>query len=147
MGKFWWAAIVILALIAVVLRYNLLFLMSLFLALMGGLSLLWARVCLAGVGYRRRFGDTRLFYGEETDLYVEIVNAKPLPLAWLRAEDELPAALEIPTTRLVLSYRPGRQRLVNLLSLRWYERVTRHYRVPRDPSRGLAVWSGGAHVG
>lgn len=135
MGGWWWSLIAVLALFSVILRHNLLFLMSLLLALLGGVSLLWTRYCLAGVSYRRRFGATRLFYGEETDLYVEMVNAKPLPLAWLHVEDEFPADVELLTGQLRYHYLPRRRRLVNLLSLRWYERVTRHYRV-RGNQRG-----------
>jgi uncharacterized protein (DUF58 family) len=138
-GRFWWVLIGVLAFLSVLMRHNLLFLMSLFLALIGGVSLLWARVCLEAVSYRRRFASTRLFYGEETEVTVEITNAKPLPLAWLRAEDEIPAALELPTAHLVSGYRPGRKRLVNLLSMRWYERVTRRYRV-RGMRRGAWQW-------
>jgi uncharacterized protein (DUF58 family) len=129
MGKFWWTMTGLLALTSVLLRYNLLFLLSLFLALIGGVSLWWARTCLVGVSYRRSFESTRLFYGEEIDFGVEIVNAKPLPLAWLRAEDEAPEALDFGAAKLSYSHRPRRRLLVNLLSLRWYERVTRHYRL------------------
>jgi uncharacterized protein (DUF58 family) len=135
MGRAWWSIIGLLVLLSVILRHNLLFLMSLLLALLGGATLLWTRYCLAGMSYRRRFSSPRLFYGEETDLYVEIVNAKPLPLAWLRIEDEYPAEVKLLTSRLYYSYRPGRRLLVNLLSLRWYERVTRHYRL-RGTHRG-----------
>ncbi len=135
MSKAWWGVIALVALVSVLLRHDLLFLMSLFMALVGLASHLWTRYCLAGVSYRRRFGSTRLFFGEETDLYVEIVNAKPLPLAWLRAEDEFPADLEIVPGRVHYSHLPRRRLLVNLLSLRWYERVTRHYRL-RGARRG-----------
>lgn len=131
----WWFAFGALALISVLLRNNLLFLLSLFLLLIGGVAALWARACLIGVTYRRTVGALRLFPGEETDLTVEIVNAKPLPLAWLRAEDEFPRTLEITPSKLVPSYRAGRAFLVNLLSLRWYERVTRRYRL-RATRRG-----------
>ena len=129
MSPVWWWVVGLLALGSVILRNNLLFLLSLFLLLIGGVSLAWTRICLAGVTYTRRVGSLRLFYGESTEYVVEIVNAKPLPLAWLRAEDELPAALEMTGVNLAASYRPGRVRLTNLLSLRWYERVTRRYRL------------------
>ena len=125
----WAWGLVGLALLAVFLRSAPLLLLTFFLALIAGAALLWLRVCLQGVTYRRRFGSLRLFHGEATDLHIEIANAKPLPLAWLRAEDEVPKALAIEPARLSASHRPGRQRLLNLLSLRWYERVTRHYRV------------------
>lgn len=135
MEKIWWVVVAFVAILSAALGHNLLLMMSLFLALIGGASHLWARYCLAGVSYRRRFGSTRLFFGEETDFHVEIVNAKPLPLAWLRAEDEFPADLELLNGRLHASYRPGRRLLINLLSLRWYERVIRHYRI-RGSHRG-----------
>lgn len=135
MSARWWFAFGLVALTSVLLRNDLLFLLSLFLLLIGAVSSLWTRVCLTGVTYRRRFGSQRLYFGEETDLTVEIVNAKALPLAWLRVEDEFPSALSLSAAKLAVSYRPGRSFLVNLLSLRWYERVTRRYRV-RATRRG-----------
>ncbi|HAJ37034.1 MAG TPA: DUF58 domain-containing protein [Chloroflexi bacterium] len=127
--KPWAWALLGLALLAVVLRSAPLLLLTLLLALIAGAALLWWRVCLVGVSYRRRFSQLRLFHGDEATLDIELINAKPLPLAWLRAEDELPRALTIQPARLSHSHRPGRVRLINLVSLRWYERVTRHYRV------------------
>lgn len=127
--KAWMWALIGLALLAVVLRSAPLFLLTILLALIAGVALLWWRVCLSAVTYRRRFGQARLFYGDETTFDIEIVNAKPLPLAWLRAEDEAPRALTVTPVQLAHSHRPGRMRLINLISLRWYERVTRHYTV------------------
>ncbi|MCC6456753.1 MAG: DUF58 domain-containing protein [Caldilineaceae bacterium] len=137
MSNFWWFVIGMLALVSILLRNNLLFLLSLFMLLVGGVALLWTRTCLTAVSYRRRIGAHYLFYGEETDLAIEVINAKPLPLAWLRAEDEMPAKLELDATPLATSHLTGRARLVNLMSLRWYERVTRRYRL-RGARRG--VW-------
>lgn len=138
--KPWAWGLLALGVLAVVLRSAPLFFLALLLGLIAGASLLWLRVCLLGVSYRRRIERTRLFHGDETTLDIEIVNAKPLPLAWLRAEDDLPKALPIEPGRLAHSYQPGRQRLINLISLRWYERVTRHYRV-RAAQRG--AWAFG----
>src|SRR4029078_2870366 len=70
------------------------------------------------------------------DLWIEIVNAKPLPLAWLRTDDEPPSKVQMLTGAAVSSNKPTRAVLTNLLSLRWYERVTRHYRL-RGTQRGL----------
>jgi uncharacterized protein (DUF58 family) len=139
MKKGWWGIIGLLLLVSVVLRHDLLFLMALLLGLIGEVSYIWARYCLAGVTCTRRFGTTRLFHGEETDLYVEIVNAKPLPLPWLRVEDEFPGEMQLLTARLDYSHFPGRRRLVNLVSLRWYERVRRRYRL-RGRRRGAWVF-------
>ncbi len=129
MGTLWWLIIALLLISSALLRNNLLFLLGLFLLLIAGVSQLWTRYCLAGVGYRRRFGSARLFFGEETELAVEFVNAKPLPLAWLRVEDDIPGSFEVRGAKTEGSHLVGRARLVNLLSLRWYERVTRRYRI------------------
>jgi uncharacterized protein (DUF58 family) len=91
-------------------------------------SWVWGRYCLVGVTYARHFASTRLFFGEETDLWIEVVNAKPLPLTWLRAEDEFPLELKIQNTDPAF-VTPNRHSLVNLYSLRWYERVRRRYRL------------------
>lgn len=136
MNWFWWWVAGALVLFGAWLRSELIFLLGLFLSLTGGVSLLWARVCLAQVTYRRRLGSLRLFAGEETDLSVEITNAKPLPLAWLHANDEFPTSLTLTTSNLASSHRPNRVRLENHLSLRWYERVTRRYRL-RANERGV----------
>lgn len=138
--KPWMWALIGLALLAVLLRSAPLLLLTILLALIAGVALLWWRVCLSGVTYRRRFGQARLFHGDETAFDIEIVNAKPLPLAWLRAEDEVPKALTLTPVQLAHSHRPGRMRLINLISLRWYERVTRHYTV-RGVARG--AWAFG----
>ncbi|MEK7787514.1 MAG: hypothetical protein AAB658_19090, partial [Chloroflexota bacterium] len=92
--------ITLLLLLSIALRNPILFLLGALMALVAGASALWGRYCLAGVAYDRRFGSTRLVCGEETDVWVEIVNAKPLPLAWLKAEDEVPA--ELPLERVDL---------------------------------------------
>ncbi|HHY57135.1 MAG TPA: DUF58 domain-containing protein [Chloroflexi bacterium] len=138
--KPWAWALAGLGLLAVLLRSAPLLLLTLLLALLAGAALLWWRVCLVGVSYRRHFSQLRLFHGDEATFDVDLVNAKPLPLAWLRAEDELPKALTITPARLAPSHRAGRVRLINLVSLRWYERVTRHYRV-RGVQRG--AWAFG----
>jgi uncharacterized protein (DUF58 family) len=129
LSRLTWIVIILLLFISVAMRQPLLFVMSLVLALLAGASELWARYCLTAVHYRRTFGTKRLFFGEETDVRVQVVNAKPLPLSWLRTDDEWPLAL-LPESVRPQGTRPlGRQRLVNIFSLRWYERVVRHYRI------------------
>lgn len=118
-----------LALLSLVLRSPLLFLLASLLALVTGASALWERYCLSGVSYARRLGAERLFCGESTELWIEIVNAKPLPLAWLRAQDEFPESVSVDRARLSPSGEPHRLLLTSLLNLRWYERVRRHYRL------------------
>lgn len=124
-----WSLIGLLFLASVVLRSNFLFLIALLLAVVGAVVAIWGRYCLAGVSYERRLGATRLFHGEETEMDIAIVNAKPLPLPWLRVDDEMPEGVGIHPGALHSSHLPARVIMTNLLSLRWYERVTRHYRL------------------
>jgi uncharacterized protein (DUF58 family) len=138
-GRIWWIAVGVTALAGAIQVNRLLLILSLLLALVGGASLLWARYCLAGVTYRRHFTAPRIFLGEETDLLIETTNAKPLPLAWLQMTDEFPADVDLLTGVLHRSLNPRRRLLVNTLALRWYERVTRRYRL-RGKQRGVWVF-------
>jgi len=71
--------------ISVTIRNPLLFLLNLVLLSIFFVSWLWGRYCLAAVTYARRFTTDRLFPGEETDFWIEVVNAKPMtkfPTGW-----------------------------------------------------------------
>jgi uncharacterized protein (DUF58 family) len=126
---------VILFVASVVLQNPLLFLVAVLLALVAGVTALWGRYALAGVTYTRRLGTTRMFVGEETDLWLEVANAKPLPLAWLKVNDEFPAEMALVKGRLLRTHKESRRQLVNLLSLRFYERVRKRYHL-RAQHRG-----------
>lgn len=129
MGRTGWAAAVFILLLALFTRNSLIFTMALILSLLGLVVWLWSRFCLSEVTYRRNFGVERLFFGEQTELLVEVTNAKPLPLAWLRCEDEIPLALELTPDERARHYLPSRRVLVNLFSLGLYQRVIRRYTV------------------
>jgi uncharacterized protein (DUF58 family) len=115
--------------ISLLARNPLLFLVAVLLGLVTGASALWDRYALARVTYHRQLGVARLFPGEETELTLEIVNAKPLPLAWLRIDDEFPGEIELLRGKLLYSHQPGRRMLSTLTSLRFYDRVRRRYRL------------------
>lgn len=140
MKQNWWTAIIFVILLSALLRQNTMLLIGVMLALVGGASHVWAHYCLHGVSYQRRFGRNKLFYGEESELFMEVVNAKPLPLAWLITVDEVPSELPLLSADVFRTGDPRRRILVNTLSLRWYERVTRRYRL-RANQRG--VWAFG----
>lgn len=108
------------------------FLLGLVLLLSAGASYLWDRYCLANVEYRRLFTPRRAFHGETITFTMEVTNRKPLPLAWLEIVDELPQELVPLRGRIIPSLRQRRQHLVNLFSVRWYERVRRHFTVRCD---------------
>lgn len=111
------------------------FLLGFIILLSAGASYLWDRYSLARVEYRRSFTPRRAFHGETVTFTMEITNRKPLPLAWLEVVDELPQELVLLKGRVIPSVRQRRQHLVNLFSVRWYERVRRHFTV-RCGARG-----------
>lgn len=140
MGRIGWTAAVLILLLALFTRNSQIFIMSLILLLLGGVVWLWSRYCLSEVTYKRKFGVNRLFFGEQTELLLEVTNAKPLPLAWLRCEDEIPLAVNLSPDERASHYIPGRRLLVNLFSLGLYERVIRRYTITGN-QRG--AWSYG----
>jgi uncharacterized protein (DUF58 family) len=158
-NKNWWTFLVALFGLSVIMRLRGLFFFAALLALASGASLLWFRFCLHGVSYRRKFRDSHIFSGEETELSIEVTNAKPLPLPWLLVRDGFPKGVSLLTGFLQLptedpekatsqdrapvqngpSGRNGGPPVVSLtdiVSLRWYERVRRTYRI-QVPRRGI----------
>lgn len=137
----WWWFIGLLFAISLLLRYDILFLFTVLLALTSGASALWYRYCLQGVTFRRRLRDERIFFGEETELTIEVTNAKPLPLPWLLFRDAFPRGLSLITGEL--NETPQQENAIlslnDMLSLRWYERVQRTYRI-RGDQRGLYLF-------
>ena len=129
MGRTGWTAAVLILLVALITRNSLIFTMALIMGLLGTVVWLWSRYSLSEVTYRRRFGVDRLFFGEQTELLLEVTNAKPLPLAWLRCEDEIPVALGLAPDERANHYHPSRRVLVNIFSLGLYQRVVRRYTV------------------
>jgi uncharacterized protein (DUF58 family) len=116
--------------VSLLLREGLLFVVSLILLLIAAVSHVWERYCLVGLGYRRQFGHSRAFFGEQVPLTIEITNDKPLPLAWLEIEDIVPGQrMRLEPGQTSPSHIPGRRLVSMLLSMRWYERVRRQYRV------------------
>lgn len=128
-GDLWLLLTIALVLVALVAQQASLFIVGGLLLATAGASRLWERYCLSRVEYTRTLTPPRAFPGETVELRVQVANRKPLPLAWLQAEDEAPmAAAFADTAQLAPSFKTGRQVLVHLLGLRWYERVTRTYR-------------------
>jgi uncharacterized protein (DUF58 family) len=118
-------------------REPLLFVVALILLLTAATTQLWERYCTVGLGYRRELGQTRAFFDEEVLLTIEITNDKPLPLAWLEVDDTVPGeGLHVAPGSVGPSHMPGRRMLSMLLSVRWFERVRRHYRI-RCNKRGV----------
>ncbi len=91
----------------------------------------WARHGLRRVSYRRRLERDRVGWGEEAPLTIEVWNRKPLPLAWLRADDEVTGAVVVRERGLTDTERVGPV-LRNVWTLAPFERVTRRFHVSAD---------------
>jgi uncharacterized protein (DUF58 family) len=136
-GEAWVWLIGSLLLVSLWLREAQLFVIACILLLVAGVSYLWQRYCLDGVAYERRLGQQRAFHGESVPLTVEVRNEKALPLPWVEVEDTVPGGKVIlEPQHTTPSHIPGRRLLTMLLSVRWYERVRRHYQVVCD-ARGI----------
>jgi len=87
----------------------------------------WNRVSLRRLDYERHFDRRRAFPGEQVKMTVCITNRKLLPLSWLEIRDEVPMALPLVDGALMPTHAPNIGSLQSVLSLKWYERVTREY--------------------
>lgn len=99
---------------------------------------LWARYCLSSLHIERRFSQPRAFYGEEIDMAQVFTNNKLLPVPWLAVSDEYPGQLVITSASepgTMIGSKMRVRKLATTVSLGWYERVTRHYKV-RCMARG-----------
>ncbi len=125
----WIALALVFGLLGVLFRQDALVIMSTVLLTVIAVAWLWNRYVLRGVVYRRELSERRAFVGEEIVLTVRVTNGKRLPVAWLKAEDELPVAVPLIGDTLAPSHKETVGYLVNLYSLRWHERVTRRFRL------------------
>ncbi len=127
-GPGWFPLLALIIILAALFDQN--WVVSVAIAVLALLSMawLWTRYALRGVTYRRRWRYRRGFPGERFDLRVEVENAKPLPLSWLRVRDSWPRLVgpEDPQV-LAPTHILGQGVLVNLYSLRWFQRATRTY--------------------
>jgi uncharacterized protein (DUF58 family) len=110
------------------------FALGLLLAVALAVASLWSRYSLKSLAVERRFSQPRAFWGEEIDMAQVFTNSKPLPVPWLAVEDEYPGSLEVISSGTLPTF-ARRKTLNSSISLGWYERVTRHYKV-RCTARG-----------
>ena len=101
-----------------------------------GISLAWNRLALEEVTYERHLHQQRAVIGEEVAMTLALTNGKPVPITWVRVEDEVPAELQVVEGDADLSAPSGAQRLRESTSMAWYERVRWDYRL-RCTRRGL----------
>jgi uncharacterized protein (DUF58 family) len=91
--------------------------------------LLMRRVALVGVQFRHRLSQHRASFGEIVEFTVELTNLKPLPLTWLRVEDDVPRFLSIEGGRIMADRSEYFPYLVMVIAMLPYERLVRRHRV------------------
>ena len=91
----------------------------------------WARYGLHDVTYRRHLATDRTTWGDEIPMSIEVWNRKGLPLAWLRADDEVTHGVVV-RERAIVEGDQGSGVLRNVWTLAPWERVIRHFHVAAD---------------
>ena len=94
------------------------------------------RRLFTGFTFDRSLSRRVVTWGGELEITMSVSNEKLLPLVWMRVRDAWPAGLEPIGFGLRQVALLGRQELVQTVSVRWYERLRRHYRV-RCLERGV----------
>jgi uncharacterized protein (DUF58 family) len=108
--------------------------LGLFAAGLEAIHITWSKRGLTGVHYVRKLATERVSWGDEIEMKVEVWNRKRLPLAWLRAVEEV-------STGVIVRHHPGSsEETVSALRNTWtlapYERVVRHVWVTAE-KRGV----------
>jgi uncharacterized protein (DUF58 family) len=123
-----WAALLGLALAAALHSTALVF-ATLAAALLTALVVATRRSVFRAFSFTRTPDRRVVGWGGRLEVTVSVTNAKLLPLVWLRLRDDWPLGLEPHGFALEPARWADCQRLTQTLSLRWYERLRRHYRV------------------
>lgn len=94
-----------------------------------GIARFWNRVALQKLTYERNFPQERVFFGD--DIYMDLVlsNRKPIPLAWLDIEDQLPQGIVPASAALRRNLTSGIDSLSHATAVAWYERIRWRYQV------------------
>jgi len=93
-----------------------------------GLAKLWSHLSLARVSCRRLLSERRVFPGEKINVRLQVANRKPLPLPWIRVDDEIPQALGGAST--LPGERPGSVLVRRSGAILWYRSVKWKYELP-----------------
>ena len=89
-----------------------------------------------GVSFERSVSRRVVPWGGDLEVALSVTNDKLLPLVWLQIRDQWPAGVVAEGFGLRQILVLNRQELVQTVSVRWYERLRRRYRV-RCEERGV----------
>ncbi len=141
----WVALAILLTIFGFVFRQGNLMLVAVLLLTIVSVAWLWNKLVLRGLQYERIFSERRAFQGETLELTLRVSNRKLLPVGWLQVEDQFPLDVPLLDEELTTSQSSSTVgHLVTTFSLRWYQRVSRRYRI-HCPKRGFYRF-GPAHL-
>ncbi len=98
-------------------------------ALLAALVVVTRRRVFRAFSFSRTLDRRVVSWGGHLEVTLSLTNAKLLPLVWLRLRDDWPLGLEPHGFALQPARWADCQRLHQTLSLRWFQRVRRHYHV------------------
>ena len=93
------------------------------------ISMGWNRIALEDLSYDMEIAHRRVEVGDTVPITVSLVNRKPVPLAWVKVEDEFPNAVKVVGGDVVQNSNTKIQSLRHLTSMGWYERIRWDYEV------------------
>ena len=137
-GDYWILIAVIILIVSLALHQVPLALISLLFILTGGVSRLWNKYCLRRIEYKRRLSHSQVFFGEEIVYEIEVANRKPLPLPWIRIEDELPGKVALLKGKAEDAGN-NRVTLKNIFPIGMYHRVKRRFPI-KCSQRGAFIF-------
>ena len=109
--------------------HGLLTVLGIMLITVSGLSWLWATHLLNNVAAAVQLERSLARYGDAVEGALVVENDQPFPVPWLECHTEWPADLPSLTSQLSSHYKANRMLLMHVLSLGWFERVIRRFRV------------------
>jgi uncharacterized protein (DUF58 family) len=128
-NKAWIYLAVFLIILALIAKIDAWLVLSAFLLTILPIAWWWNRHSLDKIVYERELGERRAFPGEVVDLTLRITNQKLMPLGWLTVEDQWAMALPLEDGILYPSATGQVGLFRNAFSIRWFERVSRNYKV------------------
>ncbi len=99
-----------------------------YLALGAVLARRYVRSATKHLSYCRKLEPCEAFVGDTVNLNLSVENRKPLPVFWLKCDDDVPGDRSFGSLPLT-PYMPGRAALSNTVHLKWFERVERTFEV------------------